>query len=343
MAGLGVLHRGRHDTFQTGPDFGCKSMKRLRLAATAFRSEFGDPEANLSGILAWMDRAAERKAHLVCFPETALQGYCTVPDVIRRLAEPIDGPRFRAIADKAAALGLWVSIGMALREGGEIYNSQVFIGPDGFVGAQYKAHLCCADHTYTPGDSWQVFEVAGWRVGATICFDSEFPEAARVLALKGADLVLMSFACGRRDSKGAPAQPGDWAGEIRRWAPSRAFDNRIFVVGFNHAGVVADANGHAVANPHGLDGIEEWAPPGTDHRWPGYGFALDPGGNFIAESNRADHESKLLIVDLDPALLETWRAPIDVKGPRGMVRGDFLAVRRIDTFGDLLEPDRRPP
>ena len=316
-------------------------LKMLRVAAVALRSEFGEPDANLDCILEWTDQAADAGAQLVCFPETALQGYCTIAETVHSQAEPVDGPRMVAIRERVEKLGITVSVGMALSQGGKIFNSQVFIGPDGFIGAQHKVHLCRADGAYEPGDEWNVIELCGWKIGATICFDSEFPEAARILALKGADLVLMSFASGRRDSLGAAAEPGDWHHEVLKYAPSRAYDNRVFVVGFNHAGQVADARGLAVANPQGLEGIEEWAPPGTIHRWPGYNFAIDPTGSVIAESDGSSHEPNMMVIDLAPEILKRTRSPIDVKWPGGWTSGDFSAVRRVDTFHELLQPDRR--
>ena len=317
-------------------------MHPLRVAAVTMRSEFGDPGANAATILDWMDRAARAEAHLVCFPEITLQGYCTVKEVVHRTAETLDGAHLAQIERQARALNITAAVGVALRHEGKVYNSHVFIGPDGFLGVQHKVHLCPADHNFDPGMTWEVIEAAGWRVGTTICFDSAYPEAARILALKGADLVVLSFASGRRDRHGDPAEPGDFAREVLKWAPSRAYDNRVFVMGVNHGGEVADPEGRAVANPLGREDVEEWAPRGTVHRWPGYSVAIDPHGNIIAETDRATHDSTMLLADLDPKALAATRVPIDVKTPEGIISGDFLAVRRFDTFGQLVEKDRRP-
>ena len=311
--------------------------RRLRVAAVAFRSEFGDVERNLRNMLRWIDRAADQGADLVCFPEIALQGYCTPPDVIRGLAEPMDGPSCTALQARASARGVTVSAGMSLREGDSVYNSQVFLGPGGFLGAQHKVHLCGNDRAYEPGNSWETVRVGGWTVGSTICFDSEFPEAARVLALKGVHLQLMSFATGRRDSLNQPARPEDWMKDVMVYAPSRAYDNRIFVVGVNHAGEVTDDRGYALANPEGRPGIEEWAPVGTTHRWPGYSFAISPMGTLLNETERSTRKENIVVTDLDPELLAKSRAPIHVKLPGGEVSGHFTAVRRVDTFADILK------
>ncbi len=311
--------------------------RHLRVAAVAFRSEFGDVGRNLHNMLGWIDRASDQGADLVCFPEIALQGYCTPPDVIRRLAEPLDGPACTALQARASDRGITVSAGMSLREGDNVYNSQVFLGPSGFLGAQHKVHLCGNDRAYDPGNSWETIRLGEWTVGATICFDSEFPEAARILALKGVHLQLMSFANGRRNSLNQPAKPEDWMNEVMIFAPSRAYDNRIFVVGFNHAGAVRDDQGYALANPDDRPDVEEWAPVGTTHRWTGYSFAISPEGTLLNEADGSSRDENMVVTDLDPELLRKARVPIFVKLPGGEeLAGHFTAVRRVDTFAEIL-------
>ena len=312
----------------------------LRVAAVAFRSEFGDVEHNLGNMLEWMEKAAGQGANLVCFPEIALQGYCSQPTLIRELAEPIDGPACTALSQKASELGITVSTGMSLREGESVYNSQVFLGPSGFLGAQHKVHICGIDRAYEPGRAWDTIHVGDWVLGVNICFDAEFPEAARIPSLKGAHLLLMSSACGRRSSLKGPAEPEDWLKEVMLWAPARAYDNRIFVVGVNHAGEVLDERGLAVGNPEGRPDEEEWAPPGTTHRWPGYSFAINPMGAVFAESDRSSRDENMVLADLDPDLLRKSRVPIDVKWPDREVAGHFLEVRRVDTFEEILAQSR---
>ena len=318
-------------------------MDKLRVALVAFRAEFGDKRKNLENILAWVEKAAAEGAGLVCFPEIALQGYCTVPAVVRQLAEPADGPSCRAIVDRARRHSLVVSLGMSLLENGKMFNSQVFLGPSGLLGAQHKIHLCGFDRMYDLADRWNAVAIGSCKVGATICFDSEFPEAARILALQGADVLLMSFCNGRRNYKNQPARPGDWKEEYMPFIPSRAYDNRIFVVGVNHGGEVTDSAGNAIANPQGRPDVEEWAPQGTTHRWTGYAFAVDPRGQVIAEADPRDHSEKMLTVELDPAALADARYAIEVKTPQGPVRGDFITVRRTETFSSLLRPGVRTP
>jgi predicted amidohydrolase len=304
----------------------------LRVAAVSPRIEFGRPEANLATILAWIDQAWQQNADLVCFPEVSLQGYCTIRKLVHDLAESVDGPSVQEIHRRAASLDVVVSVGMSLRDGEHVFNSQVFIGPDGVLGVQRKVHLCVEDEAYEPGGTWDSVAVKHWKIGTNICFDSEFPEPARVLAVKGIDILLMSFACGRLNTPHT-ADAGTWVDKVFRYAPSRAYDNQIFVVGFNHAGRVPDPDGYAATQPD--------YPAGTTHLWPGYCFALGPDGDLLAESDRFRHESNMLVVDLDPERICRARQGLKIKWPGQTVCGDRLEVRRTDTFGDILTAGRR--
>jgi predicted amidohydrolase len=87
--------------------------------------------------------------------------------------------------------------------------------------------------------------------------------------------------------------------------------------------------------------VEEWAPPGTAHRWTGYAFAIDPLGHLIAEADPADNSEKMLLAELNPAALADARYPIEVKTARDRVVGDFLSVRRVETFSRILERSSR--
>ena len=93
-----------------------EDIRPLRVAAVASKSEFGDKATNLGVILDWMEKAAQQSSDLVCFPEIALQGYCTIPRIILDLAEPIHGPHIETIRNCACRLGLVASVGMALRD-----------------------------------------------------------------------------------------------------------------------------------------------------------------------------------------------------------------------------------
>jgi len=266
----------------------------------SFESRFGRPRENLTRILKWVRAAGKEGADLVCFPEVALQGYCDDADTMRRQAATVDGPMCAELAKVAGECGLVVSVGMALLVDEKLLNAQVFIGAQGVLGYQAKVHHGKDGHPfYSSGSAWPVIDVGFAKVGTTLCWDSEFPEAARCLALDGAEIILMSFATGRCDSCGRRQAPGEWAEQVLRWAPSRGYDSRVFVLGVNHAGSVKDEKHLCLLALGDADGI---------HHWPGYSFAAGPDGALLAESARDHNGERMLVVDLDPQLREHWRA-----------------------------------
>ena len=293
-------------------------MTNITVALVCLKSRFGKPDENLSNMLAWIEQAAGRGADLVCFPEVAVQGYFTDKNLMHRQAETIDGPICNRLIEAAKTHELAISTGMALRDGGKIFNAQVFLGPQGSLGYAPKVHVAPEEtRLFEPGDRWPVIDLGFAKVGTVICFDAEFPEAARCLALNGAEIVLMSFATGRCDSCGRPQEPEAWPNQVLCWAPARAYENRVFVLGVNHAGNVADEEGICEAS---------WVEPGALHRWPGYAFAIDPSGEIIGESDRNGNDEGLLIVDLQADSLAHWR----------VAAGNFLNERRPETYGRIL-------
>ena len=293
-------------------------MQETMVALASITVQFGRPQENLSVMLDWIKQAAQKGADLVCFPEVAVQGYHTDVDLMRKQAEPINGSICSRLVEAAQEHGLAISTGMALRVDEKVYNAQVFLGPRGPLGYAAKVHVCQnEENAFDAGDAWRTIDLGFAKVGTVICFDAEFPEAARCLALEGAEIILMSFATGRCDSCGRPQDPRAWADEVLRWAPARAYENRAFVIAVNHAGDVEDKD-HVCGT--------SWVEPGGTHHWPGYSFAIDPSGEMIVQSVRNRTDQRLLMVRLDPKVRDYWR----VGG------GDFLAERRPDTYTRLV-------
>jgi len=293
-------------------------VNKCRVALISFKSRFARPAENFGRISQWVRTAAGQSANLVCFPEMALQGYCDDVDAIRRHAETLDGAMCAELTAVAGECGLIISLGMALRVDDNLLNAQVFVGADGVLGFAAKVHHGKDGHSsYSSGKTWPVIDLGFAKVGALICWDAEFPEAARCLALGGAEILLMSFATGRCDSSGRRQGPEEWAEQVLAWAPSRAYDNRVFVLGVNHAGGVRDEEGAcdtALGDAHGI------------HHWPGYSFSVGPDGRLLAESTRNHNNERMLLVDLDPMLRERWRSG----------SGDFLANRHPETYERII-------
>jgi predicted amidohydrolase len=161
----------------------------MRIGFFQFSPRFGKPEENLDALVA---AVAGVRADLIVAPELALSGYLfTKEEEVEQLAEEIPGPATDRLAEAAAKADCHVVIGMAERSGKLCYNSAVLIGPAGVLGVYRKVHLFFEEKLYfTPGDrGFPLFDVRGVKVGLLVCFDHFFPEAARTLALQGAQII----------------------------------------------------------------------------------------------------------------------------------------------------------
>jgi predicted amidohydrolase len=214
----------------------------LRVACAQYAIRDGDPEANRERSVAAILDAARTGADPVVLPELANSG-CDFRsrDHALALAEEVAdpdakhrGPTVQAWRKAAEETGIFVVGGLLEREGDVLYNAAVVIGP-GFFGRYRKTHLWDREKIlYEPGSELPVFETPLGRIGVLICYDAWFPEAARTLALRGADLLCV------------PANaPDDWVPEHQRrggltmlnvHAISHANANRLFVACANRVG-----------------------------------------------------------------------------------------------------------
>ncbi len=152
--------------------------------------KFGEIEANIERTLGlWGNLSAE----LIVLPELFATGYqFSSKQEAKELAEPIpDGPTTQKLISWAKANRTSLVAGIAECDGDTLFNSAVIISPDGYVGTYRKAHVFDSENKFfRPGNlPLQVFELGGVQVGVMICFDWRFPETARTLALKGADII----------------------------------------------------------------------------------------------------------------------------------------------------------
>jgi len=155
----------------------------------------GQPDQNLQSMIQTLELTANQGAKLTVFPECALPGYCFDSRAEAwAYAEPIPGPSCEKLADACARWGVHAALGMLEADGDRLFNACAVVGPQGVVASYRKIHLpfLGVDRFTDPGDRpFAVHEVAGMRVGMNICYDSAFPEASRVLALLGADLIIL--------------------------------------------------------------------------------------------------------------------------------------------------------
>jgi len=176
-------------------------------------------------------RAAEVGARLLVLPEMYLTGYHIGPEVVARLAEPVDGASARQAAEIAQSAGIALLYGYPERdESGHIYNAAILIDRDGRTLANHrKTHLFgdIDKSAFQPGNGPPTIgELDGMKIGILICYDVEFPETVRLLALEGADLVAVPTAL---------MAPYDFIAQSL--VPARAYENQLFLAYANRSGV----------------------------------------------------------------------------------------------------------
>jgi predicted amidohydrolase len=150
---------------------------------------FGEISANVAQAMALMEGV---RADMYVLPELFNTGYnFTGRQEVERLAESVTGATFKSMAGFAARRNCFVAYGFA-EKGEDLYNSSVLTGPAGLIGLYRKVHLYNRETLFfSPGNlGFPVFDLPFGRVGMMICFDWIYPESARTLALKGAQLVL---------------------------------------------------------------------------------------------------------------------------------------------------------
>ncbi len=155
-----------------------------------FAPVFGDLQANLESILEAIEAF---RGDLLVLPELALSGYQFLSkEEAWELAEDIPSGRICQRLEQAVqGRGLHVVVGMAERSSEGIYNSAVLFGPNGFRGTYRKTHLFFEETLwFTPGNTgFQVWDIGQAKIGLLVCFDWFYPESARTLVLKGADIL----------------------------------------------------------------------------------------------------------------------------------------------------------
>ncbi len=219
----------------------------MRIALFQMTALPGDVESNLALIEDAIIQAAEGGATLLIAPELATVGYGS-GDAITARAEPVDGDQIKALAEMAAREGVAVIAGFPERDGGRVYNSAVFTDGRNAPVAYRKSQLYGAYERaiFAAGEPAAVMAShGGLRIGMLICYDVEFPENVRRLALAGADLVAVPTAL--------PRVP-EAAIITERMIPVRAFENQIFVAYTNHSGrdeLFAYAGRSRIAAPDG--------------------------------------------------------------------------------------------
>ncbi|MFB6189132.1 MAG: nitrilase family protein [Halapricum sp.] len=282
----------------------------ITLACAQIEPRVGEVEHNRARTVEAIEDAVERGADFVILPELANSGYVfDSRSEARACAEPIpSGETARRWKELAVEHGVYVVGGYAELDGADVYNSSVFVGPDGFIGAQRKLHLWNEEKLwFEPGEEIRVFKTPVGRVGIQICYDQWFPEMSRIQAQQGADLIV-------EPTNWVPTTEREQAGELGEDELARA----------NHLAV---SNAHvntvwfACADRVGVERGSEFL---------GRSLILDPDGEPVAgPASRNEEEIVLAECNLaDARRKKTWN---DYNG----VPSD----RRTDVYGEMLGYD----
>ena len=206
-------------------------MPTRKIACVQMDCQLGQKQANLDTVCTRLKIAAENGADLIIFPECALTGYgFNSKEEAWPHAEPVPGPSCEALVRACRDNKVHAVVGSLEREEstGHLFNVALLLGPDGLVHCYRKIHLpyLGVDRYTTPGNqSFAVHDIGGLRVGMNICYDAGFPEAARCLAVLGADLVVL---------------PTNWPNgariAVKYLVQARAMENQIFYACCNRVG-----------------------------------------------------------------------------------------------------------
>ena len=273
-----------------------------------------DPDENLATCLQAARKAAQDGANILCTQELVRSQYFCQSEEHRYfdLAEPIPGPSTRAFQDLAREHGVVVIASLfEKRAEGLYHNTAVIIDADGsLLGIYRKMHipddpLYYEKFYFTPGDTgFRSWDTRHGRIGVLICWDQWYPEAARLTAMQGANLLLYPTAIGwhprEKRARGA-AQHEAWETILR----SHAIANGCYVAAVNRVG-------HE--RPEGGDGLEFW----------GRSFVAGPDGRVLARASAEKEE--IVLTALDFAQVDATRT-----------HWPFLRDRRIDAYGGLMQ------
>ncbi|MDD5397510.1 MAG: carbon-nitrogen hydrolase family protein [Dehalococcoidia bacterium] len=202
---------------------------KVKIAAVQMNPAIMQNSKNLDKILSEAKNAATNGAELVVFPECALPGYVySSREEAMPFMETVPGPATDRLAARCRELGVHIVTGLLEKDGNRCFNAAVLIGPEGLIGKYRKNHLpfLGVDRFLDRGDRpFEVHKTPIGNFGIHICYDCNFPESARVMALLGADILVL---------------PTNWPqgrGKVAKYVVNtRAYENKVHLVAVNRVG-----------------------------------------------------------------------------------------------------------
>lgn len=303
-------------------------MQKIKISTAQFENKSGDKNYNLSVIDQLSKTAAEEGSDVIAFHECSITGYTFArnlsKDQMLDLAEIIpDGPSIARLTRIAEKHNITILAGLFEKEKDDsLYKAYVCVDKTGLIAKHRKLHPFINPHL-TPGNSYTVFEIHGWKCGILICYDNNIIENVRATVLLGADIIFMPHVtmCTPSTRPGAGfVDPKLWDNReddptslrlefdsmkgrewLMKWLPSRAYDNAIYAI---------------FSNPIGMD---------DDQLKNGCSMIIDPFGDILAECRT--FEDSIVTATITPEKLT------QAGGYR------YLNARRPDLYKDILSQD----
>ncbi|MFP3423470.1 carbon-nitrogen hydrolase [Pseudoalteromonas sp. SIMBA_162] len=280
------------------------------------QSNNNNADENMAKSIKAIREAAQKGAQLVVLQELHRSLYfCQTEDVdVFDLAETIPGPSSNTLGELAKELNIVIVASLfEKRATGLYHNTAVVLEKDGSIAGKYrKMHIPDDPGFYekfyfTPGDlGFEPIQTSVGKLGVLVCWDQWFPEAARLMAMAGAELLIYPTAIGwdpNDDQNEQTRQKDAWVISQR----AHAVANGVPVISCNRVGHESDPSGHS-------SGIQFW----------GNSFIAGPQGEFLAQANNIDEQ--ILVVEVDQKRSENVRRI-----------WPFLRDRRIDHYNDLTK------
>jgi predicted amidohydrolase len=300
-------------------------MENLKIATAQFENKSGDKAYNLSVIKNLAQKAAQQGADVIAFHECSITGYTFARYLNKQqmldIAEVIPGgPSVIELTAYAREFNIIILAGLFEKdEQGNLFKAYICVDKNGLVAKHRKLHPFINPHL-TPGTSYTVFDLLGWKCGILICYDNNIIENVRATKLLGADIIFMPHVtmCTPSTRPGAGfVDPQLWLDKennrqllraefdglkgrswLMKWLPARAYDNAIYAI---------------FANPIGMD---------DDQLKNGCSMVIDPYGDVIAECTSLENEIAIAEVSEDKLKLA------------GGYR--YIKARKPELYGDII-------
>jgi predicted amidohydrolase len=300
-------------------------MENIKIATAQFENKSGDKKYNLKIIENLTEKAAQQGAGAIAFHECSITGYTFARNLSKKqmldVAEFIpEGESIQKLTEIAAKYNIAVLAGLFEKDKDDnLFKAYVCVNKSGLVAKHRKLHPFINAHL-TPGNSYTIFELDGWKCGILICYDSNIIENVRATNLLGADIIFMPHVtmCTPSPRPGAGfvdaalwqnrekdptslrlefdgMKGRDW---LMKWLPSRAYDNAAYII---------------FSNPIGLD---------DDQLKNGCSMIIDPFGDIIAECRNLGDDVSVAICN--PEKLT------EAGGYR------YKNARRPELYGDII-------